>query len=233
MAQFDSDEIENYRFGSPLWSGDQDPILNYGVNEEVFWKYVLLRSKGFARHLDSPDNRATAVAVYIQRFGTPVIASELSELILKLISIQYSGFTDPNAKPAEPADTRPRDRNGRLMSPKAIKWQEFEKWVNDPQTSSRQVDVRRNSDPEFREFYSTMLRREISSTPVGDGVENLNTTNAPAKKSVPEEVQLWAQDYRTRSIAEIRRVMSPAMVGPVVAAENQRMFDAATAAGLI
>ena len=231
----DQDEIHTYRYGSPYWAGDQDPQLVYGPdgNEDVFWKYVLIRSRGFAKHLDSADNRATAVAVYIQRFGTPVVASELSELILKLISIQYSGFTDPNAKPAEPADLRPRDRNGRLMSPKAQRWAEFEKWVNDPQTSSRQVDVRRNSEPEFREFYSTMLRREISSTPVGDGVEDLNTTKAPTKKSVPEEVQLWSQDYRTRSIAEIRRVMSPAMVGPKVAALNQSMFDQATAAGLI
>jgi hypothetical protein len=203
----------------------------------VFWKYVLLRSKGFARHLDSPDNRATAVAVYIQRFGTPVIASELSELILKLISIQYSGFTDPNAKPAEPADLRPRDRNGRLMSPKAQKWAEFEKWVNDPQTSSRQVDVRRNSDPEFREFYSTMLRREISSTPVGDAVENLLEPQAPSKKKITgvdeEELRLWCQQYRTLPMTEVRKIMSPAQSGQVVADHNKKLLEAGIAAGLI
>jgi hypothetical protein len=234
---YDENEIQTYHYGSPFWAGDQDPILHYGLNEDLFWNFVLLRSKGFAKHLDSPDNRATAVAVYIQRFGTPVIASELSELILKLISISYSGFTDPNAKPAEPVDTRPRDRSGRLMSPKAIKWQEFEKWVNDPQTSSRQVDVRRNSDPEFREFYSTMLRREISSTPVGDAVENLNTPQAPTKKKIAgvdeEELRLWCQQYRTLPMTEVRKILSPAQSGQVVAEHNKKLLEAGIAAGLI
>ena len=231
---YDRDEIENYVMGSDLWAGMADPILKPGVNDSVFWDLLNQKCPGFAKHLDSPENRNVALVLYCQKVpGSPIICSEMNTLIRKLIQIAYPGFVDPHAAPPASVDERPRDRNGRLMSPKAQKWAEFEKWVNDAQTSSRQVDVRRNSDPEFREFYSTMLRREISSTTVGDGVEDLNTTKAPTKKSVPEEVQLWSQDYRTRSIAEIRRVMSPAMVGPKVAALNQSMFDQATAAGLI
>jgi hypothetical protein len=230
---YDREEIDNFVMGSDLWAGMADPILVHGVNDSVFWDLLREKFKGW-KHLDCEQNRSTAITVFIQKnFGQPIVCSELRDLIFKLCSIQFPGFVDPHAAPPAPVDERPRDRNGRLMSPKAQKWAEFEKWVNDAQTSSRQVDVRRNSDPEFREFYSTMLRREISSTTVGDGVEDLNTTKAPTKKSVPEEVQLWAQDYRTRSIAEIRRVMSPAMVGPKVAALNQSMFDQATAAGLI
>jgi hypothetical protein len=231
---YDQNEIENYILGSDLWAGDQDPVLHLRINEEVFWKYVLLRSTGFRKHLDCPDNRATVLAVYCQRNpGQPIIASELSDLILKLIQISYPGLKDPNARPAEPIDSRPRDRNGRLMSPKAIQWKAWEEWVNNPETSSRQVELKKNADPEFREFFSTMLRREINANPVGDGVEGLNGAITPTRKAVAEDVQLWAQDYRTRSIAEIRRVLSPAMVGATVAAENQRLFDAAQAAGLI
>jgi hypothetical protein len=233
MAQFDSDEIENYRFGSPLWAGDQDPILHYGVNENIFWNFVLLRSRGFAKHLDSPDNRATAVAVCIQRFGTPVVASELSELILKLISIQYPGFTDPNAKPAEPVDTRPRDKAGRLMSPKAILWQQYEAWVADPETSMKQINEKRRTDSSFAEFYSTMGERQRLESKVGDEVTNLNANRDPQTKKVPEEVQLWAQQCRLLPVQELRRIMSPAAVGSIVAAENKRLFDIAVAANLL
>ena len=230
---YEQHEIENYQLGSDLWAGDQDPILKYGVNEDTFWKYVLLRSKGFAKHLDSADNRATAVAVYIQRFGTPVIASELSELILKLISIQYSGFTDPNAKPAEPVDTRPRDALGRIMSRKALRWKEWTDWVNSPDVSSRQIEALKNSNPEFREFYVASLRKEISATPVGDALVNLNANRDPEKKKLPDEVYTWAAQCRTLPVQELRRIMSPAAVGSIVASENKRLFDIAVAANLL
>jgi hypothetical protein len=230
---YDREEIQTYHYGSPYWAGDQDPILHYGLNEDLFWHFVLLRSKGFAKFLDSPDNRATAVAVYIQRFGTPVIASDLSELILKLISIQYSGFTDPNAKPAEPVDPRPRDKAGRIMSPKAVLWQQYEGWVADPETSMKQINEKRRTDSSFAEFYSTMGERQRLESKVGDEVTNLNANRDPQTKKVSEEVQLWAQQCRTLPVAELRRILSPASVGSVVAATNQALFDQAMAANLL
>jgi hypothetical protein len=230
--KYDENEIQNYTLGSDLWAGDQDPILKYGVNEETFWKYVLLRSKGFARHLDSENNRATAVAVYIQRFGTPVIASELSELILKLISIQYSGFTDPNAAPAELADTRPRDRNGRLMSPKAIQWQEWEAWVSNPETSMKQVEALRQSNPEFREFFSTISQKQRPETPLAQ-YDVLNANRDPDGSKLPDEVYTWAAQCPTLPVDELRRIMSPGAVYSRVANENKRLFDIAVAANLL
>jgi|SRR5712664_270594 len=233
----DQNEIQTYQYGSPYWAGDQDPILHYGLNENLFWNFVLLRSKGFAKHLDSPDNRATAVAVYIQRFGTPVIASELSELILKLISIGYSGFVDPQAQPAEPVDARPRDALGRIMSPKALRFRDWTNWVNDPGTSMKQIQELRRTDSSFAEFYATMSERERQSTPVGDAVENLLAPQAPAKKEITgvdeEELRLWCQQYRTLAVSEIKRIMSPAQSGQAVADHNKKLLEAGIAAGLI
>jgi hypothetical protein len=235
---YEQDEIENYIMGSDLWAGASDPILKMGINDSVFWDLLNQKCPGFAKHLDCEQNRNTAVVVYCQKFpGSPIICSELNTLIRKLIAIASPFFVDPNAAPAEPVDTRPRDRNGRLMSPKAIKWQEFERWANDPETSSKQIEALKNSNPEFREFYVSSLRREINATPIDGAVENLNAPRTQ-KGKIPagvdeEELQIWAQDYRTRSIEEMKRALSPAMSGARVAAENQRMFDAAVSAGLI
>jgi hypothetical protein len=235
---YDRDEIENYVMGSDLWAGMADPILKPGVNDSVFWDLLNQKCPGFAKHLDSPENRNVALVLYCQKVpGSPIICSEMNTLIRKLIQIAYPGFVDPHAAPPASVDERPRDRNGRLMSPKAQKWAEFEKWVNDAQTSSRQVDVRRNSDPEFREFYSTMLRREISSTPVGDAVENLLEPQAPSKKKITgvdeEELRLWCQQYITLPMTEVRKIMSPAVSGQVVADHNKKLLEAGIAAGLI
>jgi len=158
---YDRDEIENYVMGSDLWAGMADPILKPGVNDSVFWDLLNQKSPGFSHHLDSPENRNVALVVYCQKFpGTPIICSEMNELIRKLISIGYEGFVDPNAKPAEPVDTRQRDALGRIMSPKALRFRDWTNWVNDPGTSMKQIQELRRTDSSFAEFYETMSERE-------------------------------------------------------------------------
>lgn len=231
---YEQDEIENYVMGSDLWNGAEDPVLRMGVNDHVFWPLVLERSRAYKNNLDCEENRNRVIALFVQRFpGEPLASSSVAEFIGKMISIASPLFVDPNAAPDEPVDSRPRDARGRVMSSRALLWREYERWVNDPETSMKGVNEKRRTDASFAEFYSTMGERQRLESKVGDAVENLNAPQAPTRKEVPEDVRLWATDYRTRSIAEIRMVMSPAMVGPIVAAENQRLFNLATEAGLI
>jgi hypothetical protein len=234
---YDTDEIENFVLGD-LWAGMADPILLPGTNDEIFWSHLLQKCPGFSKHLDCPENRNVALVVYCQKFsGSPIICSEMNTLIRKLISIAYEGFKDPNEKPAEPVDTRPRDRNGRLMSPKAIQWQQWEQWTNNPETSMRQIEALKNANPEFREFYVASLRKEISSTEVGDSVENLLEPQPPTKKKIAgvdeEELRLWCQQYRTLPMTEVRKILSPAQSGQVVADHNNKLLEAGIAAGLL
>jgi hypothetical protein len=234
MSKYDNDEIQNYHYGSDLWAGDFDPILKMGVNDSVFWDLLNQKCPGFAKHLDCEQNRNTAVVVYCQRNpGQPIICSELDMLIRKLISIAYEGFKDPNEKPAEPVDTRPRDSKGRVMSAKAIRFRDWTTWVNSPETSMKQVQELRRTNPEFAEFYATMAARERQSEQVGDAVVNLNANRDPEKKKLPDEVYTWAAQCRTLPVEELRRIMSPSAVGSRVAEENTRLFNIAVAANLL
>jgi hypothetical protein len=172
---FDTDEIENYRLGSSLWKGAEDAILHMGTNDHVFWPLVLERCAGFAKHLDCPQNRNASIASFIQCNPQAVLAaSDVAEHIIKLIRIASPILVDPNAGPAVPADNRPRDKAGRLMSPKAILWQQYEGWVADPETSMKQINEKRRTDSSFAEFYSTMGERQRLESKVGDEVTNLN-----------------------------------------------------------
>jgi hypothetical protein len=235
MTKFDREEIENYHYGSPLWAGLHDRILVPGVNDQEFWSDFLLGKggKGFGRHLDSPENRGTLILKYRQVFPTePVIRTKLNELLWKMMISGNQDFINPHE---EPEDLRPRDSQGRVMSPKALQWREWENWVNHPETSMRQIEELRRKNPGFAEFYATMAQRERTSTPVGDSVENLNVRHAPAKKAVPADVQKFAAEYRTMSSAQVRTLLSPGLnpLGPAAAAEAKRLFDAACTCGAI
>jgi hypothetical protein len=237
MSNFDRDEIENYRFGSPLWAGLNDRILVSGVNDDEFWDDLSQGKggKGFSKCLDCPENRATLVLKYTQAYpNQPIVRSELNELLWKLMLAASPDFIDPHATPEEPADERPRDSLGRVMSPKALQWRDWTTWVTDPETSMRQITELRRSNPAFQGFYSHYAAQERTSTPVGDAVENLNVRQA-AKKTVPADVQKFAAEYRALSVQQLKTLLSPGLnpQGPAAAAEQQRLFDAACACGAI
>jgi hypothetical protein len=235
--KFDRDEIENYRLGSPLWSGLGDRILVSGVNDDEFWDDLAQGKggKGFSKKLDCPENRATLIRKYAQTYpNEPIIRSALNDLLWKLMLACSPDFIDPHATPEEPEDTRPRDSLGRVMSPKAIQWRDWTAWVTNPETSMRQITELRRTNPAFQEFYSHYSTQERTSTPVGDAVENLNVRQA-AKKTVPADVQKFAAEYRTLSVQQLKTLLSPGLnpQGPAAAVEQQRLFDAACACGAI
>jgi len=238
MSNFDRDEIENYRFGSPLWAALNDRILVSGVNDDEFWDDLAQGKggKGFSKRLDSPENRATLIRKYAQAYSSePIIRSALNDLLWKMMLAASPDFIDPHAEPEEPADERPRDSLGRVMSPKALQWRDWTTWVTNPETSMRQITELRRTNPAFGEFYSHYAAEERTSTPVGDAVENLNVRQVPAKKAVPADVQKFAEEYRTMSVQQLKTLLSPGLnpSGPAAAARANTLFNDACALGLI
>jgi hypothetical protein len=237
MSKFDRDEIENYTLGSPLWAGSYDRILVSGVNDDEFWSDVFegKDGKGFKKRLDCPENRATLILKYTQANpNQSIIRSALNELLWKLILAANPDFIDPHAAPEEPEDARPRDSLGRVMSPKALQWRNWTDWVNNPETSMRQITELRRTNPAFQEFYSHYAAQERTSTPVGDAVENLNVR--PTKKYVvPADVQKFAAEYRTLSVQQLKTLLSPGLnpQGPAAARDGAKVLLGERTYGLI
>jgi hypothetical protein len=221
-----------YQLGSPYWAGVGDRILAAGVNDDEFWEDLFQGKggKGFSKRLDCPENRATLLQKYQQKYpGQPVVRSALNELLWKLMISSNLDFIDPNA---EEPDTRPRDAQGRLMSAKDVQWQAWEAWCNNPETSMRLVQEKRRTDPGFAEFYAAQSAAE-RTVPVDGAVENLNL--APPQKVVSDEVEEFAARYRTMSLSELKKLLSPGLNpgGPAAAKRANELFQQAIACGRI
>ena len=109
------DDYDIYVLGSPYWAGVNDRILVSGVNDAEFWADFLegKGGKGFKKHLDCAENRATLLSKYQQLYPTePLIRTKLNDLLWKLMISGNPDFINPHE---EPVDDRPRDAQGRLM----------------------------------------------------------------------------------------------------------------------
>jgi neutral trehalase len=91
-------------------------------------------------------------------------------------------------------DLRPRDRNGKLLSQAQISWGEMARFAES--ASIQQINERKNSDPQFRQFVETNLRREM--LPAEDGIPQVKKTR------VSQEVADFAFKYNREPIANLR-----------------------------
>ncbi len=166
--------------------------------------------------------------------------ASLNQLSIALENLLLSGEVKPletgdvpldEPKPEE-VDTTPRDKNGRPLSESQLKWREFRQFADS--ASMSEISLRKRSDPEFANFVRKNMEREMSQ-PIGDAVENMSANQVPQKSGVPADVRAFASRYPRMSVAELKRLLSPATNpdGPAAARETQRLFDAATADGLI
>jgi hypothetical protein len=237
MTKFDRNEIENYWAGSPLWYGPADRILVTGVNDDEFWEDLLTGKggPGWKKNLDCPENRATLIRKYHDlNPNQPIVRSVLTDLMYRMMIIVSPELVLPHYKSPEPEDDRPRDALGRVMSPKAIQWQEWESWCSLPDTRMVDIQAMRRNNADFAEFYATLsARQRVHDDPMAEVNTRLNTF-AP-KKAVPADVLAFAQLYRTLSSQQVKSLLNPGInpLGPADAAENKRLFDAACACGAI
>jgi hypothetical protein len=238
MKRYDRDEIQGYVYGSDLWAGLNDRILVQGVNDQQFWS-DLFEGKGgksFKKNLDCPENRETLIEKYQEINGdAPIVRSHLNELAYRLMISGNPCFAYIHLQPEAPADERPRDALGRIMSPKALLWRDFENWCNDPERKMSEIESLRRSNADFAEFYTTTAASQrINDDPMQDINVKLNMLT-PSKKAVPADVLKFAQEYRTMSSAQVKTLLTPGLnqLGPAAAAEAKRLFDAACACGAI
>jgi hypothetical protein len=111
------------------------------------------------------------VAAAIQITGGPFICGRHLQHALTLLidsgEIKPKNFT-PAAKFEEPEeDTRPRDRNGKLLSEAQIAWSSMRQFAET--ASMAEINRRKASDPEFANFVRKNLEREMSQE-IGDAV---------------------------------------------------------------
>jgi hypothetical protein len=229
--RYDRTEIENYVYGSDLWAGLHDRILVAGVNDREFWSDLFegRGGKSFKKNLDCPENRLTLIEKYQElNPNEPIIRSYLNDLMHKLLISGNPCFIYPHLEPEAPPDERPRDSQGRIMSPKAIQWREWEQWCSSLDTKMADIQNLRRTNPDFAEFYHTTAERQR----VTDDTKP-NTT--PSKKAIPADVLRFAQEYRTLSTQQVKTLLSAGLnpLGPAAAAEAKRLFDAACACGAI
>lgn len=231
------DDWNVYSLGSDYWSGVGDRILVAGVNDKEFFEDLFegKSGKSFKKRLDCVENRATLFTTYQGMYpNQPIVRSKLGDVLHKLM-LSYT-FIDPHAEPEEPEDTRPRDALGRVMSAKAIQWQQWEAWCNNPETSTRQINEMRRTDPGFAEFYATTAERErLTDDPMATTNTAANYRQQDSKKKVSDAVQQFAAEYRTMPTEKLKSLLSPGRnpLGPADAARVQSLYDAALAAGLI
>ena len=173
-----------------------------------------------------PDNDClVSIAMLAQALRTLIDSGKI-----KFTGEGEAVLEDPSAPAVDPT---PRDRNGKALTQSQLAWGEMTKFANE--SSMDAIRQRKYVDPKFRSFVETNMRREFAEQPVADGVENLNANRTPQARGVAEDVRAFATRYRTMSVADAKKLLSPGMNpdGPDAARKANALFDAACAANLI
>jgi hypothetical protein len=231
MALTKEDWNEYAGYPNEFFAAPGNRILHEDIPEqaEEFWNDFLegRNGKGFGK-IDCPENRALLLQKYADATGySPVVRSRLNDLWRKYV-ISYSvfdhGFIDPNPEPEVEVDHE------------ALQFENWAAWVDDPQTKTKDIREKRGTDAQFEAWFTKNYGSELQPTAVSDAVQNSNVRQTPpAKKTASPEVQRFAAEYRTMSVAQIRTLLSPGMnpQGPAAAKHNQELFDQGCAFGLI
>jgi hypothetical protein len=177
-----------------------------------------------------------AIAVAEDLTGKPLISRPILERALTLLidsgKIQPKNLQAAQQLEEPEVDSRPRDKNGKLLTDVQIKFGEMTRFAQTATPDA--IRQRKHTDREFLAFLQSQLRKEMQSQEVGDAAVNLNQT-APTKKNPPADVVAYAARYRTMSTAVIKKELGRGTnpLGPAAAEEANRLFNSACAAGLI
>jgi hypothetical protein len=127
-------------------------------------------------------------------------------------------------------DTRPRDRNGKLLTEAQIAWGEMARFAE----TASMVDIsrRKASDPAFANFVRKNLEREMAQE-IGDRVEPAGQSAAKAR--VSNELTEFASAYNREPIANLRPRNGFVLLGgnQIPWATFNDLLSRATAANLV
>jgi len=152
----------------------------------------------------SDEDGEKIVAAAIQIAGGPMISSRHLEHALDLL-ITSGEFKPKNLPQAvqleeEPEDTRPRDKNGKLLTPQQIAWSEMTQFASTATPDA--IRQRRHTDSAFAEFVRTNLRREMAETAVGDAV--VPAGQSENKSRATQELVGFAHNFNHEPSANLR-----------------------------
>jgi len=185
-----------------FWAAPGDRILHREISEqeELFWQEFMegRNGKGFAM-IDCSENRELLLEKYAAAFGSEalVVRSKLNELWRKYAITRSAfdhGFINPHEAEMVEAmreDERPRDANGRLLSQKEIQQREWLAWINNPETSTREIEVKKRTDRAFADFYHNLYLSQIRT--------DEPATTPTSRKVASEAVQASQKTYVTCS----------------------------------
>jgi hypothetical protein len=128
-------------------------------------------------------------------------------------------------------DLRPRDRNGKILTPEQLAWGEMTTFAQTATPDA--IRQRKYVDGKFREFIQTNLRREMQEQPVGDGVTPVGqpTTKTRASQDLVDFVRKFhaepSQNLRPRNNVVLlagEQVPYPRFIEMVNAASNAHLL---------
>jgi hypothetical protein len=139
-----------------------------------------------------------AVTIGGPMISLPILTHALT-LLIDSGELQPRGFK-PAKQLAEPEeDTRPRSKDGRLLTPQQIQWGEYRRF--EEVASMSEINLRKQSDPEFANFVRKNLEREMN-VEVADRVEPAG--QATTKARVSKELTEFAFNYNKEPIANLK-----------------------------
>lgn len=183
---------------------DREEVV--GAMKEIFRTTEVgkLYLKEFYTKERGDEDAEKILGAAIQIAGGPNISS--SHLVHALTLLIDSGELRPKnlvqtAQLEEPEeDTRPRDRNDKLLTPQQIAWGEMTRFAETATPDA--IRQRRHTDHVFAEFVRTNLRREMAATEVGDAVTPAGQPTTKAR--VSQELVDFARKYNAEPIANLR-----------------------------
>ncbi len=142
-------------------------------------------------------NAAVAIA------GGPMITEDILLHALTLLidsgEIKSKNRTQAVQLDEPEEDTRPRDKNGKLLTPQQIQWSSFRQFAET--VSMAEISRRKASDPEFANFVRKNLEREMAQE-IGDRVEPAGQSTT--KTRVNQELTEFARKYNQEPSQNLR-----------------------------
>jgi hypothetical protein len=194
-----------YHDGQIVFHYDEDSDEVISALKEIFNDKPIGQKYVAGDYVDKNGNDGyeaiTKAAVTIA--GGPYISVPILTHALQLL-IDCGELRPKNFKPAkqisEPeVDTRPRSKDGKILTSQQIQWGEFRRFAE--QASMSEINLRKQSDSEFANFIRKSLEREMAQE-IGDRVEPAG--QATTKARVSNELTQFALAYGKEPIANLR-----------------------------
>jgi hypothetical protein len=160
-----------YQDGQIVFHYDEDTYEVISALKEIFNDTPIGQKYVAGDYVDKNGNDGYEVIVKaaVTIAGGPMISLPILTNALQLLidsgELRPKKFTKaaPLEEPVE--DTRPRSRDGKLLTDSQLKWQEYRQWSET--ASSSEVNLRKQSDQGYAAYVRKMLEAEFEG--VGDG----------------------------------------------------------------